>query len=113
MCAGILVLQAIIVGLCTPVLITIADVSTPLALGIGLGLALACVVVSGLLRAEWGYTVGWVLQGLTVAVGFLVPMMFLVGALFAMLWATAYFLGLKIERERAAAWAAYDAERGA
>lgn len=113
MCAGILVLQAIIVGLCTPVLITIAEVSTPVSLAIGLGLAAACVVVSGMLRAEWGYTVGWVLQGLTTAVGFLVPMMFFVGALFALLWGTAYFLGRKIERERADAWAAYDAEHGA
>ena len=31
--------------------------------------------------------------------------MFALGAIFAMLWGTAYFLGRKIERERAAAHA--------
>ena len=32
------------------------------------------------------------------------------GAVFALLWGTADFLGRKIQRERAAAWAAYEAE---
>jgi len=36
--------------------------------------------------------------------------MFFIGALFALLWATTYFLGRKIERERAAAYAAHEAE---
>ena len=37
-------------------------------------------------------------------------MMFVLGAIFALLWGTAYFLGRKIERERAAAYAAHEAE---
>ena len=44
------------------------------------------------------------------AIGLLVPMMFVLGGIFALLWGTADFLGRKIERERAAAWAAYRAE---
>jgi hypothetical protein len=40
-------------------------------------------------------------------------MMFVLGPIFALLWGTAYFLGGRIERERAAAYAAYDAERPA
>jgi hypothetical protein len=36
--------------------------------------------------------------------------MFFLGAVFALLWATAYFLGRKVERERAAAYAAHEAE---
>ena len=39
------------------------------------------------------------------------PMMFVVGGLFALLWGTAYGLGRKIERERADAFAEYDALR--
>ncbi len=35
--------------------------------------------------------------------------MFFLGGVFALLWATAYLLGRKIERERAAAYAALDA----
>ena len=38
-------------------------------------------------------------------------MMFLLGAIFALLWGTADFLGRKIERERAAAYAAFEADR--
>jgi hypothetical protein len=37
--------------------------------------------------------------------------MFFLGAIFALLWGTADLLGRKIERERAAAYAAFDAER--
>ena len=38
-----------------------------------------------------------------IGLGFVVPFMFGLGLIFAALWAAAYFLGLKIERERAAA----------
>ena len=34
--------------------------------------------------------------------------MFFLGAIFALLWGAAYFLGRKIERERAEAYAAFD-----
>ena len=48
-----------------------------------------------------------------IALGVLAPAMFFLGAVFALLWGTAYFLGRKIERERAAAYAAHEAaERG-
>ena len=40
-------------------------------------------------------------------------MMFVLGGIFALLWGTAYFLGRKIERERAEAYAAYADERPA
>ena len=110
MCAAVLTLESITLGLTTPVLITISDVAVGTALVIGLGLAVACLVVAGMLRREWAYGLGWAIQVGAVAVGFLVPMMFFLGGLFALLWATAYLLGRKIERERAAAYAAWDAQ---
>ena len=106
MCAAILSLEAIVIGLSTPVMIAVHEVSTGVALALGLGLAVACLVVAGLLRAEWGYWLGGLVQVWAVALGFVVPTMFFLGALFAGLYATAYFLGRKIERERAAAYAA-------
>jgi hypothetical protein len=111
MCAAILCLEAITLGLTTPVLVTIADVGLATALWIGLGLAVACLVLAGLLRAEWAYALGWVIQVAAIALGFIIPLMFLLGLIFALLWGTAYFLGRKIERERAAAYAAMDAQR--
>lgn len=111
MCAAVLSLEAIALGLTTPVMITIADVPTGTALAVGLGLAAACLLLAGMLRAEWAYLAGYAVQVAAVALGFVVPAMFGLGAVFAALWAGADLLGRKIERERAAAWAAYDAEQ--
>lgn len=111
MCAAILALEAVALGLTTPVMINLADVRWQTACAIGLGLCVVCLVLAGLLRWEAAYVGGWLVQVAAVALGFVVPMMFFLGVVFAVLWGTAYFLGRKIERERAAAFAAYDAER--
>ena len=108
MCAAILCLEAITLGLTTPVMVAVADVALPVALTIGLGLTLACLLLAVLLRAEWAYAAGWVVQVGAIALGFVIPLMFFLGAIFALLWGTAYFLGRKIERERAAAYAAHE-----
>ena len=105
MCAAILSLEAVALGLTTPVMISVADVPAGRALLIGLGLAVACVVLAGLLRSEWAYAAGWAIQVGAVAVGFVIPMMFVLGGIFALLWGMGYFLGRKIEREREAAFA--------
>jgi hypothetical protein len=112
MAAAVLSLEAVTLGLTTPVMITIADVDTSLALSVGLGLAVVCLLLAGMLRAEWAYLAGYVVQVAAVALGFVVPVMFVLGAIFAALWTAADLLGRKIERERAAAWAAYRAEQG-
>jgi hypothetical protein len=110
MCAAILSLEAIVLGLTTPVMINLADVPWRTACAVGLGLCVACLVLAGLLRWEVAYAAGWVVQVAAIGLGFVVPMMFVLGAIFALLWGTAYFLGRKIERERAAAYAAFDAD---
>ncbi len=108
MCAAILSLEAVTLGLTTPVMISIADVDVATALWVGLGLAAACLLLAGMLRGEWAYSLGWVVQGAAIGLGFVISMMFFLGAIFALLWGSAYFLGVKIERERAAAYAALD-----
>jgi hypothetical protein len=110
MCAAILSLEAVTLGLTTPVMINLADVPWRTACGVGLGLCLACLVLAGLLRSEIAYAVGWAIQVAAMGLGLVVPMMFLLGAIFALLWGAAYFLGRKIERERAAAYATYETE---
>ncbi|WP_301801407.1 DUF4233 domain-containing protein [Nocardioides sp. ChNu-153] len=113
MCAAVLFLEAIALALTVPVIIRVSDVDPAVAVAVGGGLALACLVVSGLLRRPWGYTVGWVLQVGAVGLAVLVPAMLFLGGLFAGLWATADLLGRKIDRERGAAWQQYDAADGA
>ena len=110
MCAAVLCLEAITLGLTTPVMITIADVDTGTALAVGLGLAVVCLLLAGMLRAEWAYLAGYAVQVAAIGLGFVIPVMFGLGAVFAALWAGADLLGRKIERERAQAWAAYRAE---
>nr|WP_179617395.1 DUF4233 domain-containing protein [Nocardioides marinisabuli] len=112
MCAAILSLEAVTLGLTTPVMISLTDVPTSVALLVGLGLAVVCLLLAGMLRSEWAYTAGWVVQAAAVGLGFVIPLMFFLGGVFALLWGTAVLLGRKIERERAAAYAAYEAEQG-
>jgi len=109
LCVAILSLEAIVLGLSTLVLLPLVDVSTGTALGIGLGLMLACIVLSGLMRFRWAYGLGWLVQLAAVALGTVIGAMYVLGVVFLALWATAYFLGDRIERERAA-WAARDAQ---
>ncbi|MGI8888816.1 MAG: DUF4233 domain-containing protein [Nocardioidaceae bacterium] len=102
MCASVLAFESIVLGLATPVLITVQDVSKPLALSLGLGLAIVAVVIAGLLRAEWAYYLGFALQAAALGMGFLVSAMFALGVIFGLLWTMAYVLGKKIEAQQAA-----------
>lgn len=108
MCAAVLALEGIVVGLSTPVMITLSDVPVGTALAVGLGLAAVCLLLAGMLRSEAAYGVGWAVQIGAFGLGFLVPTMFFLGAIFALLWGTAFFLGRRIERDRAAAYADHD-----
>ena len=110
MCAAMLSLEAVILALAVPVMISVEDVSKPLALASGLGLALLCVLTAGALRRPQAYLMGHAIQVGAIALGFLIPIMFFVGAMFAALWLTAYFLGRRIESDKAR-WALEAGER--
>lgn len=110
LCAAILLLEMVVLGLTTPVLVSVNHAATGTALGIGLGLAGACLVVAGLLRFRWAYALGWVIQVAALALGVEIGAMVVLGVVFLALWATAYLLGARIERERAAWEAAAAAE---
>jgi uncharacterized membrane protein len=111
MAAAVLSLEAITLGLTTPVMITIADVPAGTAVSVGLGLAVVCLLLAGMLRAEWAYLAGYAVQVAAIGLGFVVTAMFVLGLVFAALWTAADLLGRKIERERAEAWAAWRAEQ--
>ncbi|MGI9085961.1 MAG: DUF4233 domain-containing protein, partial [Aeromicrobium sp.] len=100
-----LTLEAVILALSVPGMISVEGVDAPLALGLGLGLAVLCVLTAGLLRRPWAYLVGHGLQVGAICLGFVVPVMFFVGAMFAALWTIAHLLGRRIEADKAR-WAA-------
>lgn len=99
--AAMLTLEAIVLFLAGLVLIGSEDVGVGTALAVGFGFAAACVLAAGTLRRTWGFALGWLVQVAAVAFGFVVPVMFVLGVVFGALWAGAYFLGAKIDRERA------------
>lgn len=107
MCSAILALESIALALTAPVMIMIADVPQAVALTISIGLAVASLVVAGMLRKAWAYHLGTAIQVAAVGLGFVVPMMFFLGGIFALLWGGALFLSAKITREKGAAWAAW------
>jgi hypothetical protein len=101
MCAAMLMLEAVILALAVPVMISVEDVSKPLALASGLGLALLCTLTAGALRRPQAYLVGHAIQVGAIGLGFLVTIMFFIGAIFAALWFGAFFLGRRIEADKA------------
>lgn len=103
MCASVLGFECIVLALSSIVLISVEDVSTATGLAVGLGLAAGALVIAALLRVEWAYYAGFALQVAALALGVVVPVMFVLGLVFGALWTTAYVLGRKIEVEQAPA----------
>lgn len=76
---------------------------------VAVGLGAASVLLSGLLRFRWAYTLGWALQVAFIGAGFWVTMMFPVGVIFAALWWAGLHYGAKgeaVKAERVKAWEA-------
>lgn len=77
-------------------------VADPTVLGIlGAVGMVACAVAARLQRTRAGIVVGSAVQLLLILGGFLVPTMFVVGAVFSIIWVLGVWLGLRIDRERA------------
>ncbi|MGA8208709.1 MAG: DUF4233 domain-containing protein [Nocardioidaceae bacterium] len=101
LCAGMLVLQAVMLFLFGVVSIGMTTLGVGTSLAMGTGLALLCLLAAGLLRGPAGYVLGWLVQVIAVGLGVVVASMFFLGAVFAALWTGAYVLGTKIDREKA------------
>jgi hypothetical protein len=65
-------------------------------------IATLAFLAAGMLKRKVGWILGWLVQGLMIAYGFVVFTMFFLGALFAGLWAAAIIIGRKGEAARAA-----------
>jgi len=103
--ASVLIFEAIVVVLAIPVAISLGDVD-PLVAGVGGGVVIAlCFVAAAMLRTPAGYVLGWVVQVVLVASGFVVTAMFIVGGLFAILWIVGLRVGQRGEELRAERWA--------
>jgi len=81
-------------------------------LSAGIALSLVLVLTCAVLSKPWGVGLGWILQLILILTGFIEPMMFVVGILFAAAWWYGIRTGIRIDREAAqrereqAAWEA-------
>ncbi|MDQ1307889.1 MAG: hypothetical protein QG671_3723 [Actinomycetota bacterium] len=95
---SVLVFEAIVVALFIPVAyFTGAATDGSTAAWLGGGLAIACLVGAGMVTRPGGIAVGWAIQVLVLACGFVVPLMFVLGGMFAALWWAAVRFGRKAD----------------
>jgi len=98
LCATVLIFEAIVIGLAIPVAITIEHAShmaAGVAGGVLAGVAVLLAAVVGRPGQRWALIAGSLLQVAVIATGVVVPAMFVLGPIFAALWAVAIWLGLR------------------
>jgi hypothetical protein len=78
---------------------------------IGIVIMVLLLLNSGLLRKPYGWWLGWILQVATILYGLIIPSMFFMGAIFALLWASAIYFGRKGEAIRASLIAEQEADQ--
>ncbi len=98
--SGVLGLEAIVLLLVVPVAVTIFGVDPGVGIAAGVALIVLCIVAIAGLGRGWGYPLGWVVQLLAIALGFVVPAMFVLGAIFALLWYLALRIARQVEADR-------------
>ncbi|ADB31368.1 hypothetical protein Kfla_2292 [Kribbella flavida DSM 17836] len=94
--------ESIVLALATIVMISVAGVDASTALPLCLGLAVLAIVAAGLLRTQAGYVLGWAVQAGAIGLGFVVPVMFVLGLAFGAFWVMAIVLGRRIEEAKRA-----------
>lgn len=76
-------------------------ISPALILSVGILLALALIASCAFLTKRYGIAIGWALQVLIIATGFIEPTMFLIGVLFAATWWYGIRTGARLDVENA------------
>jgi hypothetical protein len=97
--ATVLLLEAVVIALTALPAVKLEHVA-PLAAGLAAGLlAVAAVLLAALARRRLALTLagGSLLQALVIASGVVLPVMYILGGIFAMLWVTGIWLGHRVE----------------
>ena len=101
MCATVLIMEVIVIGLSIPVAIQIDHLARGPAGWAGGIAAVAAIVFCGLLRRALRVALigGSLLQVFVIVSGVVVPVMYFLGAIFAGLWAIGVWLGFRLETD--------------
>ncbi|NEE02774.1 DUF4233 domain-containing protein [Phytoactinopolyspora halotolerans] len=100
--SSILGIEMIVVLLAVPVAINLSDVSTTAGWVSAAIVALLCFAGAATVRrGRRGYMIGSAAQVGAIAMGFVVPMMFVLGGIFTLMWFMLLRLGPEVERRSA------------
>jgi hypothetical protein len=97
--ATVLVLEAVVIALTAVPAVKLEHVA-PLAAGLAVGLAVvAAAALAAIARRRLAVTLvgGSLLQVLVIASGAVLPVMYILGGIFALLWVTGIWLGHRVE----------------
>lgn len=93
--------EIIVVGLAALTIFGLGALPPWLALGGGAALCLLMLVTIALMmKHRWAFILGWAVQAILVLSGFSVTMLFLIGAVFAGIWAFAMTAGAKLDSQK-------------
>jgi hypothetical protein len=100
LCATVLVMEAIVIGLSIPVAIQINHLRPGTATVTGGIAAVLAVVLAALARRQLRATLvaGSLLQVFVIICGIVVPVMYVLGTIFTALWVIGIWLGHRVER---------------
>ena len=99
---ALLVFEVIVAWLSFPGMLQVAGADVGVALVACVVETLLLVAAAGGIKKSWGYPVGWVGQAGLLLLGLLTWWMYVMGAIFALLWITSYVLGKRIEAKKEA-----------
>ncbi|MBC7272102.1 MAG: DUF4233 domain-containing protein [Streptomyces sp.] len=101
LCSGTLIAEFLIIGFAGLVAMKDDDLSTAMVWTVCGVAMLLSLLLCGLVTRPGGVALGWVLQLGLVASGFFVPVMFVIGVLFAGLWWSSVHFGRKVDEAKA------------
>lgn len=102
LCSTHLIGQALVICLAALVAMQLSDISTGTLWAVAGPSALVCVWLCAKLSEPWAVPAGWALQLGLFLTGFVVPMMFLIGVVFAAIWYGCVKVGRIIDTAKAA-----------
>jgi hypothetical protein len=108
----VLILEAVMFFFPTLVVFGKHEIATGWAIGGGLGFMVLLALASRMTGSRAGVWFGWLLQAAILATGFVERFMFVVGVLFVGMWVYCFVKGRQLDRQNAAARAAWEAENG-
>ncbi|WP_046498898.1 DUF4233 domain-containing protein [Streptomyces odonnellii] len=111
LCASTLLAEVFVIGFAGLVAMKSDGLSTGTVWTVCGVAMLLCLLLCGMITRPGGVQLGWALQIALVASGFVVPVMFALGAIFAVLWWASVHYGRVIDQAKAR-WAEQAGEPG-